>query len=151
MDACVCGLLQLAVGEVVDDDAEVVELADGDFHVAADSRLGRVRGLVGLFDGNDAAIGPGGLWDGTDGVAEGVRADVEFLAASADGTKHTADADGGGVGVGKGDVELQHAGLDGEQRILPAVEAVDGHIGVLGGGRNSVKLFALGFDLCTLL
>jgi len=143
-------LSRLMVISIVDDDAEVVEPADGDLEVAADGRLSGVRGFVGLLDGDDAAIRPGGLGDGADGIAERIGADVEFLAASANGTKHAADAEVASVGIGEGDLQFEHGGLHGEHGVLPAFEAVDGHVGVLGRGRNTVELFALGFELCTL-
>ncbi len=143
-------LLQFSVAEVVDDDAEVVELVDGDFEVTADGGFGGVGGLVGLLDGDDAAVGPGGLGDGGDGVAEGVGGDVELLAAGTDGAEHATDAEVGGVGVGEGDLELEHGGLDGEDGVLPAIEAVDGHEGAFGGRGDAVELLTLGFELDTL-
>jgi len=91
------------------------------------------------------------LGNGADGIAERIGADVELLAASANGAKHAADAEVGGVGIGEGDLKLEHGGLHGEHGVLPAIEAVDSHVGVLGGGRNTVEHFALGFELYTLL
>ena len=44
-------------------------------------------------------------------------------------------------------MELEHAGLDGEDGILPAVVTMDGHEGAFGGRRDLVELLAFGFEL----
>ena len=102
---------------------------------------------MGLFDGDDAAVGPGGLRDGAHGVAQLIEGDVEFLAAGSNGSEDTAGAVGIGVGVGEQDVEGEHVGLDSDVGILPLVEGVDGHVTVLGGRRYHVQLLALHISL----
>jgi len=102
---------------------------------------------VSLFDGDHAAVGPGGLRDGAHGVAQLIEGDVEFLAAGSDGAEDAAGAVGVGVGVGDEDVEGEHIGLDGDVGILPLVEGVDGHVTVLGGWGYHVQLLALHVSL----
>ena len=102
---------------------------------------------MGLFDGDDAAVGPGGLRDGAHGVAQLVEGDVELLAAGSDGAEDAAGAVGVGVGVGDEDVEGEHVGLDGDVGILPLVEGVDGHVTVLRGWGYHVQLLALHVSL----
>jgi len=135
---------------LVDDDAEVAEGFDGGLHVAAELGLGGGGCVVGFFEGDDAAVGPGGLGDGVERGGQVGGADVEVLAAGSDGTKQAADPEVGGVGVGDGNVEGDHGALDGEVRVLPYGEGADGHVAAFGGERDLLEVGADGVGLAVL-
>ena len=135
--------IALAAGPLFDDDAEVVELLDGGFDVAAD--LGAVLGGGGgrFSDGDDAAIAPGFGGQGGDGLGEVGEADLHLLAAGGLGAEQGALAHGTGVGVCEQDAEIDFVGLDGEEGIFPAGGVVDVDVEALGGERDGGERGAL--------
>src|ERR1700712_102091 len=83
-------LASARVVPLVDDYAEIAQGFDDAFHVAADGGAGAYGDFVGLFYGYDSAIGPGAFGDGVEGAGELVDADVEVLAACAEGAQDAA-------------------------------------------------------------
>ena len=127
---------QLSRGPLIDDEAEVVELLDDGFEVAAD--LGAVlgAGLGRLGDGDDAAIAPCAGRQGDEGLGEVGGAQLHLLAAGGLGAEHGSLADGAGVGVGQGDAQVEGVGVDGEKGIGPRARLMHIHIHALGGQRD---------------
>ena len=139
--------LDLAAPQVIDDDAEVIELIDRDLHIPADCGLRGVRRLVRLFDGHNSAVRPGGVRNRAHRISQGGQTDVELLAPRVYRPEHATDADGSGIRVRQQDMQLQHAGLNRENRILPAIKVVHRHKGALGRRRNLVQLLTLRVEL----
>lgn len=127
----------LAGGPFLDDNADVVELLDGGFDVAAD--LGAVLGGGGgtFCDGENAAVGPGTVWQGDDGGGEVGGTHLQFLTAGGGGAQQGSLARGAGVGVGEDDADVDGVALDGEEGVGPGGGLVDVDVEALGGQRNA--------------
>jgi hypothetical protein len=136
----------LPPGPLFHNNAQVVQLLDGGFYIAAD--FGAVLGCSGgLFDGDDAAVTPCRGRDGGDGLGQVRRAQLEFLAAGCGGAEHGSLADGAGVGIGQGDAQGDHIRTHGEEGINPRRGLVDIDIHALGGQGNKGKPSALAVEL----
>ena len=126
----------LARGPLFDDDAEVVELLDGGFEVAANLGAVLAAGQGRLGDGDDAAIAPCAGRQGDQGLGEVGGAQLHLLAAGGLGAEHGSLAHGAGVGVGEGDAQVEGAGIDREEGIGPRARLMHIHIHALGGQRD---------------
>ena len=126
-----------------DDHAEVVELADDGFDVAADHGAVFGRGRGGFGDGDHAAIGPRAGRNGGDGFAEIGEAQLELLAARGRRAEHGSLPYRAGVGIGQNDAQRERVGADRKKRIGPRSRVVDIDIEAFGGQRDQLELGAL--------
>ena len=137
------------IAPLVDDYTEVAEGFDDGLHVAPDFRPGTDGDFVGLFDCNDAAVGPGVFGNGIESGGKVGDAHVQVATARTDGAEHSADAEVAGVAVGDDYVQCCHCSLHGDVGILPEVEALYGHVAGLRRGRDQLHL--LTGEVCLLL
>ena len=134
---------------LIDDDAEVVELLDDGFDIAAEPWAVALVGAGGFGYSDYAAIMPRAGRESDERLRQIGGANLKLLAASAFGTEHGSLADGTGVGVRKGDAHTDEIHVDGEERIAPRAGFVNVDVHALGGERNlgelTAELFLIAF------
>jgi len=127
--------------------AQVVQVLDGGFEVAADLRPVFSWSLGQLGDGDHAAVVPCAGGDGNDGFIEIGGPQLQFLATCAFWPKNRALAYVAGVCIGQQDAESEVLRAHDEKGIRPPRGFVDIDIKALGGQRNLLKLCAVQVEL----
>lgn len=140
----------LAGGPLFDDDAEVVELLDDGFDVAANAGAILEACLGRLGDGDDAAIAPGSGRQRDEGFDQVTGTDDDFLAAGSLRTEHGSLAHRAGIGIRHDDAKIESVYVHGDKRIEPGTGLMDIDVKALGGQGDSGKSVTLLVTLCRL-
>ena len=124
------------------DHAEVVELTDDGFEVAANSWAVFRRRGGGFRDRDYSAIGPCSGGNGGDGSVEVGEMQLQLLPPCRHGTKQRSLPHGAGVGISQNDAQSNGVSANHEEGICPLRGVVDINVEALGGQWNLVKLGA---------
>jgi len=118
-------------------DAEVVELLDDGFDVAANAGTIFGSGLRRLRDSDDAAVTPRSGRQSQKRFGEIGETDDHLLAASRFRAEHGSLPDGAGIRIGHDDAKVQGIGIDGDEGIHPGAGLVHINIEAFGGQRDA--------------